>query len=208
MATRTRIKMCGMTQVGDIKRAIELGVDAIGLIFYAKSARAISIEQAVVLVQAMTAFVDVVAVLVNPDKAWVRELISEIPIQYLQFHGDESADFCEQFAMPYIKAVAATSTEAIIKATTQFRYASAVLLDTPAGATHGGSGVAFDWHIIPKSLAAPIILAGGLNAANVKHAVIQCTPYAVDVCSGIERSAGIKDHGKMQDFVNAIGGLV
>ena len=205
MQTRTRVKMCGMTQVADIVRAIELGVDAIGLIFYAKSTRAISIEQAVVLVQAMKAFVDVVAVLVNPDKIWVRELISAIPIQYLQFHGNESVDFCEQFAMPYIKAIAATSTEAIIKADTQFRYASALLLDTPGGAAHGGSGVVFDWHIIPKGLTVPFILAGGLNAANVKQAMLQCKPYAVDVCSGIELSAGIKDHGKMQDFVNAIG---
>lgn len=202
---RVRIKMCGMTQEQDIAQAIALGVDAIGLIFYSKSARCISIKQAKKLLNKSPVFVDVVAVLVNPTSSQVDEIISELPIQWLQFHGEESPEFCSQFKKPYIKAIQATSTQAIERVVAQHKHATAILLDTPS-VQHGGSGKVFDWELIPKNLQKPIILAGGLNVANVRQAVNLHSPYAVDVCSGVEASAGVKDHDKMSQFVNALWG--
>lgn len=202
---RVRIKICGMTQERDIAQAIALGVDAIGLIFYSKSARFISIAQAKKLLAKHPVFVDVVAVLVNPTLAQVDEIISELPIQWLQFHGEESPEFCSQFKKPYIKAIQATSTQAIEHLVAQHENAAAILLDTPS-IQHGGTGEVFDWELIPKNLQKPLILAGGLNAANVAQAVNLYSPYAVDVCSGVEISAGVKDHGKMSQFFNALWG--
>lgn len=202
-AKRTRIKMCGMTRANDIAHAISLGVDAIGLIFYEKSARHVSIEHAKILLQGLPAFVDAVAVFVNSDLPFVTQVIKELPVQLLQFHGDESPAFCEKFGKPYIKAIPATSAEAIIKAAEPYVHAAAILLDTPS-TNRGGTGLAFDWQIVPRQLAKPIILAGGLDAYNVASAITACSPYAVDVCSGIEASAGIKDHDKMNSFVNVL----
>ena len=202
---RTRIKMCGMTRAVDIEHAISLGVDAIGLIFYHKSARYLSVDQAKLLVKGLPPFVDVVAVFVNPAVSLVRQVLTELPVQWLQFHGDETAVFCEQFGRPYIKAVPATSAEAISMAMVQFQHAAAILLETPSTSSRGGTGVPFDWKIIPRQLTKPIILAGGLDAFNVSEAIATCTPYAVDVCSGVEASPGIKDHEKMNQFVSNSG---
>ncbi len=210
---RTRIKMCGMTRISDITHAISLGVDAIGLIFYEKSSRHVSVEQAKLLLlnhpfpspeRGLPAFVDIVAVFVNPEASFVKQVITELPIQLLQFHGDESPEFCEQFDIPYIKAIPAESPDAIIQAADQYTHAAAILLDTPSATSRGGTGLAFDWQIIPRQLSKPIILAGGLDASNVVSAITACSPYAVDVCSGIEASAGIKDHDKMSAFVNVL----
>lgn len=200
---RLRIKMCGMTRKSDITHAIRLGVDAIGLIFYERSPRHVNIEQAKLLLEELPAFVDAVAVFVNPEMAFATQVISELPIQFLQFHGEESPEFCEKFDRPYIKAIPAMSAEAIIKTAEQHANAAALLLDTPS-ANHGGTGLAFDWHIIPRQLPKPVILAGGLDANNVVSAIAACSPYAVDVCSGIETSVGIKNHDKMNSFVNVL----
>ena len=195
-----------MTQKIDIAHAVSLGVDAIGLIFYQKSVRHLSIKHAKKILQDLPAFVDAVAVFVNPDVSFVRQVMAELPIQCMQFHGDESPTFCEQFGQPYIKAVPATSACAIIKATEQYQHAAAILLETPSTFSRGGTGLPFDWQIIPRQLAKPIILAGGLSALNVPAAIATCSPYAVDVCSGIESSVGIKDHDKMSQFVNRLWG--
>ena len=204
--SRIRLKMCGMTRATDIEHAVSLGVDAIGLIFYHQSTRYQRIDEAKLLLQGLPAFVDAVAVFVNPDVSLVTQAITELPIQYLQFHGDETAAFCEQFGRAYIKAVPATSADAINQAILQYPSAAALLLDTPSTTSRGGSGLPFDWQMIPRACDKPIILAGGLDALNLDAAIASCSPYAVDVCSGIEASAGVKDHDKMSQFVNRLWG--
>lgn len=204
MRCRTRVKFCGMTRAEDIVQAVALGADAIGLIFYTNSSRYIDVGQAQLLFKNIPAFVDTVAVFVNPTISHVQHVIAKLPVQYLQFHGDESPEFCEQFKIPYIKAVQATSTDAIRLLVQQHKQAVAVLLDTPSAITRGGRGVTFDWEIIPRNLEKPIILAGGLNASNVCAAVATCAPFAVDLCTGIEASPGIKDSKKMKEFVNSL----
>ena len=204
--SRVRIKMCGMTRATDIEYATALGVDAIGLIFYQKSPRYVNIECAKGLLQRMPAFVDAVAVVVNPEAAFVWQVVAELPIQYLQFHGDETPAFCEQFGLPYIKAVPATSRETIIQAVNDYQQASALLLDTPSTVSRGGLGVSFDWKRVPSNIGKPLILAGGLSSLNVREAMSACSPYAVDVSSGIESSPGIKEYDKMSQFVRVVRG--
>lgn len=198
--------MCGMTRSEDISHAISLGVDALGFIFYEKSSRNISLSDATSLISNLPPFVDAVAVVVNPDVSFVKQIISELSIQCLQFHGEETAAFCDQFGLPYIKAVPAISVDVITAATHEYQHAGAILLDTPSMHSRGGSGVPFDWNMVTQECAKPIILAGGLDAQNVRDAIVTCAPYAVDVCSGVETSAGIKDHEKMSQFVNSVRG--
>lgn len=196
--------MCGMTRSEDIACAVNLGVDAIGLVFYPKSTRFISIEQAKVLLSGLPAFVNSVAVLVNPEQDLVQKIIEQLPIQLLQFHGDESAEFCQQFKKPFIKAIHADSAEYIRQAEREFAMARALLLDTPSTSARGGTGLAFDWNVIPQEIAKPYILAGGIDESNVLKAIEVCHPYAVDLCSGIEASPGVKDHGKMSRFMQRL----
>lgn len=203
--SQTRIKMCGMTRKEDVARAAFLGVDAVGLIFYANSKRAVTIEQASFILADLPLFISVVAVFVNPDSDFVHQLINQLPLHYLQFHGDESAEFCKAFNKPYIKAIAASSRLAIDNAIQNYPHASAILLDTPSS-LRGGSGEIFDWQIVPPSDTIPLILAGGLDAFNVRDAITIANPNAVDVSSGIEQSPGIKDDKKMTQFVNALRG--
>jgi len=203
---RVRIKMCGMTREEDIAHAAELGVDAIGLIFYPKSPRCVSITQAKKILRNVPLFVDVVAVLVNPSSLLVDEILNELPIVWLQFHGEESPEFCGQFKKPYIKAMQVSTAASIYKYCSDYHQASAILLDTPSESSYGGTGKTFDWGLIPSNLDKPFILSGGLDATNVNLAVNKSLPYAVDVCSGIESSYGIKDHEKMKQFVSALRG--
>jgi phosphoribosylanthranilate isomerase len=195
-----------MTRKEDIAYATALGVDAIGLIFYPQSSRCVSIAKAKKLLSKRSVFVDVVAVLVNPSATFVDEIVTELPGVWLQFHGEESPEFCSQFKKPYIKAVRVSSAAAIYQCNTDYHDAAAILLDTPSLTSYGGTGKTFDWDLIPQDLDKPIVLAGGLNATNVGKAVNRCLPYAVDVCSGVEASPGIKDHGKMSEFVEVLWG--
>ncbi len=193
-----------MTRAEDIAYAVDLGVDAIGLIFYAKSNRFISIEKAAELLKDLPPFIDAVAVMVNPSMEFVQRIVDELPVQFLQFHGDESAQFCQQFNMPFIKAVHPDSAQTIHQKTQEFAGACALLLDTPSDTERGGTGLTFDWKIIPDNAAMPYILAGGLNEFNVREAVSVSHPFAVDVCSGIEAEPGIKDPEKMKRFVTVL----
>lgn len=197
---RIRIKMCGMTRSEDIAEAALLGVDAVGLIFYPKSPRYVSISDAKRLLASCPVFVDAVAVMVNPDDAMVRQVLDELPIQWLQFHGSESGQFCAQFKKPYIKAVSVSHPMVVNDAIREHPEASAFLLDTPS-TYHGGTGQCFDWRLVPHDTRKPLILAGGLNANNIIEAVRMAKPFAVDVCSGIERTQGIKDHQKMRQLI-------
>jgi phosphoribosylanthranilate isomerase len=205
-AYKPRIKMCGMRRQEDIDYAIELGVDAIGLIFYQDSKRALTITKARELLTDIPLFVATVAVVVNPTASEVEQIMQELPIQWLQFHGNEKAAFCNQFRLPYIKAIAANTVSEIKKAIDLYPDASALLLDTPACGSYGGTGMVFNWREIPKERPKPMILAGGLTSANVSQAIELVSPTWVDVCSGVEKSPGIKDHGKMLQFVKAVRG--
>ena len=200
--------MCGMTRSEDVAYAIKLGVDAIGLIFYPKSSRFVTIKQAQEVVKNIPPFVDVVAVLVNPDAIFVEQIIEELPIQLLQFHGDESSEFCQQFNRPFIKAIHPSNEQHILQAMEEFSTSRALLLDTPSETDKGGTGIPFDWKIIPVNLPKPFILAGGINEDNVVEAIKCTNPYAVDICSGIERSPGVKDHKKMNQFIKAVWGTL
>lgn len=203
MLQRMRVKMCGMTRMEDMEHAINLGVDALGIIFYAPSPRSITIKKAKKLLHSLPPFITVVAVVVNPELDFVRRLVDELPIQLIQFHGDEEAEWCQKVPLPYIKALHPLSAAHIMHAAGAFHTAQALLLDTPSAA-RGGSGSTFDWRIIPSSLDKPYILAGGLNEFNIRDAVTETVPYAVDVCSGIEAAPGIKDHLKMSRFMAAL----
>lgn len=199
--------MCGMTRSVDVSYAVSLGVDAIGIVFYAKSLRCCSVEQAKTLLQGLPPFVSVVGVFVNASAAEVLAAQNALSLQCLQFHGDEGAEFCEQFETPYIKSVQVDSEQAIHTAMLLHPKARAILLETPQTTGYGGSGVAFDWRLIPKASPKPIILAGGLHPHSVKAAIDLCNPYAVDVCSGVESSPGVKDHAKMRAFTKQVWGI-
>lgn len=204
--SRIRIKMCGMRRAEDIAQAVSLGVDALGFIFYDQSPRCVSVEYLKEIGLNCPPFVTLVAVFVNPEVSLVQDVIRELPIHYLQFHGDEPAAFCEQFGRPYIKAIPATSTAAIEQAMIDYSNAAAILLDTPSNTVRGGGGEIFDWAMIPKNPMPPLILAGGLNADNVAQAIKNCVPYAVDVCSGVEVTVGIKSYDRMRQFIEQVRG--
>ena len=204
MTIRTRIKMCGMTRSEDVAQAIDLGVNALGFIFYSGSKRYLSLAQAKKILREIPPFVTRVAVLVNPAIDLVNQLLLELSVDCLQFHGEECPEFCRQFNVPYIKAIPAVSMEQIEQQTNRYSEASGILIDTPAPGIYGGTGQTFDWSMLPESRTKPLILSGGLNAENVKKAVTSVQPYAVDVCSGIESQPGIKDPMKMKEFVAAV----
>lgn len=205
-APRVRVKMCGMTRKVDVEQAISLGVDALGFIFYSKSRRCVTIDSAKTLLKNLPPFVDAVAVLVNPEKDEVNDIIRELPINVLQFHGDESLEFCQQFNVPFIKTLHPTSTRGLELDAHRYSAAGALLLDSATTEARGGTGLIFDWRLIPKNLPQPYIVAGGINELNVLEAVAISQPYAVDVCSGIEAEPGVKDPLKMNRFIRVLWG--
>lgn len=198
-----RIKICGLTRVQDVYDAASCGADALGFVLYEPSPRAVTAEQARQLVNAAPAFVSTVALFVNESAENIRRTLSICPFDLLQFHGDESPEFCRQFNRPYMKAIRVRSTEDIDSAVQQYPDAKALLLDAYVENLPGGTGQAFDWRLIPK-LKVPWVLAGGLNASNVADAVIQVQPFAVDVSGGVEASKGIKDVIKIKDFISEV----
>lgn len=201
---RVRIKFCGITSEEDALSAVNLGVDAIGFIFHQQSKRYINIDVAQHIAQVLPPFVTKVAVLLNEDSDYINAILKKVPIDVLQFHGDESAAFCRSFIKPYIKTIHMAAGQKIGKIEQQYPDALGFLFDTQVGAIRGGSGVTFDWQQIPTEITKPVILAGGLTPANVKAALQTVNPYAVDVTSGIEISHGVKDIQKMQDFVATV----
>jgi phosphoribosylanthranilate isomerase len=198
---RTRIKMCGFTRAEDAHHAIDSGVDALGLVFYAGSRRAVTLTQAIELVKNWPPFVCRVGLWVNPSVADVQAAIDGNCVDLLQFHGDESEMFCQQFSRPYIKAIrVGTDINQLQQQLSGYPSAQALLLDTQADGHWGGTGQCFDWQVWPHSQQ-PLILAGGLTPANVAQAVRQLKPYAVDVSGGIEVQPGIKDHLLISEFI-------
>ncbi len=203
-AMRTRVKICGFTQVEDAVAAAKLGVDAIGLVFYPPSPRNVSIEQAISIVNALPAFVTVVALFVDEQEAQIREVLSKVSVDCIQFHGDETAEACRLYNKPYMKAIRMKPGLDVMATAEQYKDASALLLDAYHPGIKGGSGSQFDWDLIPEDCTLPVILAGGLQVDNATQAVQSVKPYALDVSSGVESSKGIKDVAKMAAFIQAI----
>ncbi len=201
---RTRIKICGITRVEDGIAAARLGADAIGLVFWAKSPRAVAVEQATRICRALPPFVTTVGLFVDAEPEWVEQVVSEVPLALLQFHGDESPSYCEQFRTPYLKAIRMRDGVDAVALRDQYASARALLLDTYRPGTPGGTGAAFDWELVPPALAPRIVLAGGLTSDNVGGAVQQLRPWAVDTSGGVESSPGIKDSARITAFVAAV----
>jgi len=200
----TRVKICGITRVEDALHAAAEGVDAIGLVFYEKSPRCVSSEQAAEISKALPAFVTAVALFKDADAERVRQVLAAVPIDLLQFHGSESADFCRQFGKPYIKALGMAGESSVPKQVEEFHDARGLLLDGHAPGADGGTGQSFEWSMIPDKLDYSLILAGGLDVDNVLGAIRAVQPYAVDVSSGVESEKGIKDAAKVTAFMNNV----
>lgn len=201
---RVRSKICGITRVEDALATVEAGADAIGLVFYAKSPRAVSIEQAKAIVAALPPFVTSVGLFVDMPRETLQALLREVPLDLLQFHGDESPADCEGFARPYIKALRVRADQDVARMMAPYSGACGILLDTFVEGVPGGTGAAFDWSLVPREAGKPIILAGGLTPDNVAQAIAQVRPYAVDVSGGVEAAKGIKDAGKVKAFLQAV----
>lgn len=208
-----QVKFCGFTQASDVQQAIELGADALGFVFYPPSPRAVTAEQAKSLVQQVPAFVSVVALVVNMQPSELVALANSVEFDVIQFHGDESADQCQQLAKSvnkrWVKALRINqdthdlqSIQSQIKDYAQ-AGASSILLDAYHKDAYGGTGERFDWSLIPKDSALPIILAGGLTPDNIGD-TLKLPIQAVDVSGGIESAKGIKDAGKMAAFIRAV----
>ena len=185
---RIRTKICGITRVEDALIAAQAGVDAIGLVFYAKSPRAVSVAQAKDIIAALPPFVSTVGLFVNASRAEINAILAELPLDVLQFHGDETPSDCEGFARPYFRALRMQPGVDIAQEAAQYVNAQAILLDAWVPGVHGGTGERFDWAQIPADLAKPLILAGGLNADNAAQAMQQVKPWALDVSGGVESS--------------------
>ena len=208
------VKFCGFTQLDDVNTAVQLGADAVGLVFYPPSPRAVTVSQAKGLVKRIPAFVSVVALVVNMADNELVELAHQVPFDIIQFHGDETPEQCQQLAyavnkrwMKALRINAETDTlESVNNRIDRFAAAgaSSILLDAYHPHKYGGTGARFDWSLIPKDSALPIILAGGLNADNVAD-LLDMPIYGVDVSGGIEYNKGKKDAAKMRAFMRAVG---
>ncbi len=201
----TRIKICGITNCEDAKYAYDSGADAIGLVFYPPSPRYISVEQALEIVHSLPPFITTVALFVNEKRQVIDSILKQININLLQFHGNESEQFCASFNYPYIKAVRMKEGLDLYHVQNEYSSAKGLLLDTYKKGIPGGTGEAFNWHKVPHDLTLPVILAGGLVADNIAQAIIQVKPYAVDVSGGIEathiQKKGKKDPQKITQFM-------
>jgi len=198
--TAARVKICGMTRRADVQAAVQAGADALGFVFASRSKRALDVALAADLVTLTPAFVSRVGLFMDQDFESVARVIDQVPLSLLQFHGSEDADYCRQFGLPYIKAVSVASDRAVRAAVEAYSDAAALLLDSHSPGGVGGTGVTFDWAMIP-AVSMPLVLAGGLTPANVGRAVEQVKPWAVDVSSGVEDSPGIKNEAKMREFI-------
>lgn len=203
MLQRTRIKICGFTRDEDLDEAVRAGADAVGLNFYAKSPRHVSVERAVELVRRLPPFVTPVGLFVNASRNEIQAVLRAIPQLVLQFHGDEAPGECIEHGRPFIRAARMRPGFDLLDFVTQFSDAQAILLDAHVEA-YGGSGKVFDWSLIPPNVHRPVVLSGGLHAGNVIPGIRQVRPWAVDVSSGVESSKGIKDAVLMRRFCEAV----
>jgi len=206
-----RVKICGITRLQDLHAACNAGADALGFVFYERSPRHVTIEAAAALVRALPPFVQSVGLFVNAEPAYIESVLQAVPLDLLQFHGDETPTDCARFGRPYIKAVRVNRDTDLLKYVADFDVARGLLLDAYVAGVPGGTGERFDWSLIPANLTKPIVLSGGLTPDNVAEAVQRVRPWAVDVSSGVEAAMmldgaevaakGIKDPNKMAQFI-------
>lgn len=201
---RTRVKICGITRLEDALTAIKLGADALGFVFYKKSPRNISADKAAEIVAKLPAFVSVVGLFVDAQPDEIKEILSKVHLDILQFHGDETPAQCRQYQLPYMKAIRVQVGTNLLQYDLDFYDAKALLLDAYTEGVAGGTGKVFDWGLIPNNMSNSIVLAGGLNADNVGDAIQQVQPYAVDVSGGVEQEKGIKDADKIAAFMRGV----
>jgi len=205
---RTRVKICGITNLEDALVAIQSGADALGFVFYPPSPRNISIEKASDIIKQLPPFVTTVALFVDEQPSQIKKTIDAVKIDLIQFHGNEDEVFCQQFNRPYIKAIRMQGDIDLQQSIIKFPSARALLLDTYVKGIPGGTGESFNWDLVPKQRNKAIILAGGLNAENINLAIKTVKPYAVDVSGGVEKEGiknqGIKDHNKIINFIENV----
>jgi len=201
---RTRVKICGLTRPGDARAVVAAGADALGLVFYPPSPRAVTPEQALAVVQGLPPFVTTVGLFVNERPERIRDILDVLPLDLLQFHGDEPAADCAAHGRPWIKAIRMRDDTDLRALAVDYRQASGLLLDAYRPGVPGGTGDSFDWQRIPEDMRDRIILAGGLEPDNIQAAVEQVGPYAVDVSGGVEADKGIKDPDKIQAFMRGV----
>lgn len=202
---KTRVKICGITNREDANFCGTQGVDAIGLVFYPKSSRYVTPEQARAITIAMDPFVSIVGLFMNATDLEIRDITQSLHLDMLQFHGQESGVFCEQFQMPYIKAIPMGEQGHDFTALAEeYTHASGFLLDSHSSNTPGGTGSLFNWENVPQHSVKNLILAGGLTPDNVQSAVRAIHPYAVDCSSGVEAEPGVKDHAKIRKFMEKV----
>lgn len=197
----TAVKICGVTRSEDGILAARSGAHAIGLVFYRPSPRYVEPDQAAVIIRTLPPFVTAVGLFVDATAKQVSATIERARVDLLQFHGGETAEFCGQFGLPYIKAVRVKPELDLIQYASEYREAKGLLLDAYVNGVHGGSGVTFDWNLVPRSLPLPVVLSGGLTSDNVTEAIRRVRPWAVDVSSGVESTKGIKDAAKIDAFM-------
>jgi len=200
---RTRVKICGITRRQDAEFSVEMGADALGLVFYPPSPRAVTVAQAQEIITGLPPFISLVALFVDAEPEEVKACLAALPIGILQFHGDESAEYCEQFNHPYMKALRMREGMDLKAEVGRYASASAILVDSYQPGVPGGTGQVFDWSLITE-INMPLVLAGGLDAHNVAQAIEQVQPYAVDVSGGVEQAKGIKDNMKISDFMQEV----
>ena len=201
---RTRTKICGITRLGDAMHAARAGADSIGLVFHPPSPRLIDLDRALEIRTSLPPFVTVTALFLNESEDWIAEVLHRVKPDCLQFHGTESAEFCENWGIPYLKSLPMGSVDDPIDYAANHPRAQGFLLDSNAAGRQGGSGDTFDWSRIPPQFDAPLILAGGISPSNVAEAIARVKPWGVDVSSGVEITHGIKDGELIDRFIGAV----
>jgi phosphoribosylanthranilate isomerase len=201
---RTRVKICGITRAEDALAAVEEGADALGLVFYASSPRAVSVERAREIVSSLPPFVCAVGLFVDAKPAVVERVLERVPLNLLQFHGQETRRDCELFGKPYIKALRMRAGTDIRAEAERYGSAAGLLLDAYRPGVPGGTGQVFDWSLVPSDTPKPLIIAGGLEPGNVAEVILRTRPYAVDVSGGVERAKGIKDRARIAEFMKGV----
>ncbi|WP_297486512.1 phosphoribosylanthranilate isomerase [Ferrovum sp.] len=201
---RTRVKVCGLTTVEDALEVAAAGVDAVGLVFYPPSVRALGLEQAQAIRAALPPFVSVVGLFVDASRDTIERTLAAVSLDCLQFHGDETALDCVGYGVPYIKAARVHEGFDLVQFAARHETAQGILVDAFVPGLPGGTGQTFDWAVLPRRLPCPLVLSGGLTAHNVGEAVRTVHPWAVDVSSGVERTPGRKDRLRVQHFLEAV----
>lgn len=201
--SRTRIKICGITREQDLQAAVAAGADAIGFVFFPQSPRHLEIERAATLARLVPPFVTRVGLFVNPDPQTLASTLAAVPLDLVQYQGDETTEFCESMGHPYVKVARMRPGIDLVEFARSYPSARGLLLDAYVE-SYGGAGQKFDWSLVPKELPLPVVVAGGLTAANVGSAIRQLRPWGVDVSSGVEAAKGIKDADKIKAFVAAV----